>query len=198
MHVNYRQGEEGDSQRIAELDNMASDGVVEYLFRDLVPTMSAIDVLANGLEKDVYPHTFRSCIVAETEQNVVGMAMSYPAAFHCLSDELMDFIPRDRLERFYAFYSTRVEGSYYLDALSVDEPYRGLGIGRALLEKTKIKAQNEGYTELSLIVFSENTQAIALYQQQGFTGIKNIALEPHELIPHKGGCLLMNCLLGST
>lgn len=67
MNVNYRQGKKDDSQRIAELDYIASDGVIEYLFHDLVPGMAAIQLLSNGLELDEYPHTFRSCIVAETD-----------------------------------------------------------------------------------------------------------------------------------
>jgi GNAT superfamily N-acetyltransferase len=133
MNLNYRQGKQEDSQRIAELDYIASDGAVEYLFHDLVPGLSAIQLLSNGLEQDEYPHTFRSCIVAESDQKIIGMALSYPAEFHCITDELVNFLPADRLERFREFYSSRVEGSYFLDAMSVEKKYRGTGIGKALL-----------------------------------------------------------------
>ena len=88
MNLKYRQGKREDSQRIAELDYIASDGVVEYLFHDLVPGLSALQLLSNGLEQDEYPHTFRSCIVAESDQEIVGMALSYPAEHHCITDEL--------------------------------------------------------------------------------------------------------------
>jgi ribosomal protein S18 acetylase RimI-like enzyme len=195
MNLNYRQGKQEDSQRIAELDYIASDGAVEYLFHDLVPGLSAIQLLSNGLEQDEYPHTFRSCIVAESDQKIIGMALSYPAEFHCITDELVNFLPADRLERFREFYSSRVEGSYFLDAMSVEKKYRGTGIGKALLEKTKVKASSEGYAELSLIVFSDNTRAIALYERSGFKRVKNIELKPHKLIPHEGGCILMKCSL---
>lgn len=195
MNLNYRQGKKDDSQRIAELDNIASGGAVEYLFHDLVPGLSAIQLLSNGLEQDVYPHTFRSCIVAESDHEIVGMALSFPAEFHCITDELVNFLPADRLERFREFYSSRVEGSYFLDAMSVEENYRGAGIGKALLEKTKVKASSEGYSELSLIVFADNTRAINLYERSGFKRVKNIELEPHKLIPHEGGCILMKCAL---
>ncbi|WP_027951145.1 GNAT family N-acetyltransferase [Haliea salexigens] len=195
MNLKYRQGKREDSQRIAELDYIASDGVVEYLFHDLVPGLSALQLLSNGLEQDEYPHTFRSCIVAESDQEIVGMALSYPAEHHCITDELANFLPADRLKRFREFYSSRVEGSYFLDAMSVEEKYRGLGIGKALLEKTKVKASSEGYSELSLIVFADNTRAINLYEHSGFKRVKNIELQPHHLIPHEGGCILMNCVL---
>ena len=49
MNLNYRQGKKDDSQRIAELDHIASGGAVEYLFHDLVPGLSAIQLLSNGL-----------------------------------------------------------------------------------------------------------------------------------------------------
>jgi len=195
MNLNYRQGKREDSQRIAELDYIASDGVVEYLFHDVVPGLSALQLLSTGLEQDEYPHTFRSCIVAESDQEIVGMALSYPAEHHCITDELATFLPADRLERFREFYSSRVEGSYFLDAMSVEENYRGLGIGKALLDKTKVKASSEGYGELSLIVFADNTRAINLYEHSGFKRVKNIELQPHQLIPHEGGCILMNCAL---
>lgn len=195
MNLNYRQGKKEDSQRIAELDYIASDGVVEYLFHDLVPGVSALQLLSNGLEQDEYPHTFRSCIVAESDREIVGMALSYPAEYHCITEELMNFIPSDRIERFREFYSSRVEGSYLLDAMGVEEKYRGLGIGKALLEKTKVKARSEGYAELSLIVFADNTKAINLYEHSGFKSVKSIELQSHHLIPHEGGCILMNCAL---
>ncbi len=195
MNINYRQGNNNDCQRITELDYIASDGAVEYLFHNLVPGMSAMQLLSNGLEKDVYPHTFRSCIVAETDQKIVGMALSYPAKFHRITDELESFLPVDRLERFREFYSSRVEGSYFLDAMCVEEMCWGIGVGKELLRQTKIKASSEGYGELSLIVFSDNTRAIGLYEHNGFERVKNIELEQHKLIPHEGGCILMKCAL---
>ncbi|MDY6955817.1 MAG: GNAT family N-acetyltransferase [Pseudomonadota bacterium] len=192
MNLTYRHGMIGDCHRIAELDYEASDGAVEYLFRGLVPNRSALKLLSDGLQKDIYPHTFRSCIVAEADQAIVGMALSYPASFHRITDELENFLPADRLKRFHDFYSSRVEGSYFLDAMCVDESHRRLGIGKELLERTKSKASNEGYGHLSLIVFSDNVVAIDLYKNHGFKVVKNINLEPHDLLPHNGGCLLMN------
>ena len=82
-----------------------------------------------------------------------------------------------------------------LTKLYVHAKWQGQGIGKALLEKTKAKASLEGYVELSLIVFADNTRAITLYEHSGFNRVKNIELEPHHLIPHEGGCILMKCAL---
>ena len=195
MDVTYRQGRKDDCQEIAKLDYIASEGAIEYLFHDLVPNMTATEILSNGLAQDVYPHTFKSTIVAEHEDQIIGMALSYPAKFHCITEELTDFLPEDRLNHFRDFYSSRVEGSYLLDAICVYDTYKKKGIGKALLEHTKKKALGEGYSELSLIVFSDNKNAIRFYKDNKFEHVKTIDLKPHQLIPHDGGCLLMKCAL---
>ena len=77
----------------------------------------------------------------------------------------------------------------------VYEKYRKKGIGKSLIEHTKRKALDEGYDELSLIVFSDNTNAIKFYNDNEFEYVKSIDLKPHKLIPHDGGCILMKCAL---
>lgn len=191
MNVTYRQGTKSDCRSIAELDYIAAGGAVEYLFRDLVPNMTATDVLTNGLEQDEYPHTYRSAIVAEHDDQIVGLALSYPAKFHCITDELKNFLPQDRLEHFHDFFSSRVDGSYLLDAICVHEQYQRNGIGKELLEHTIRKARSEGYDTLSLIVFADNTVAINFYFNNDFERVKSIDLKRNELLPHDGGCLLM-------
>ena len=191
MNVEYRQGEKQDCRAIAELDYMASGGAVEYLFHDLIPNMSAIDVLVNGLEQDEYPHTYRSAVVAEYNNQIVGVALAYPAKFHCITSQLESFLPKDRLDHFHDFYSSRVEGSYLLDVLSVNSDFTGKGIGGKLLQLTIDKARDEGFNVLSLIVFADNDEAIRLYKNKGFEIVKSIELKRHKLIPHDGGCLLM-------
>lgn len=104
---------------------------------------------------------------------------------------MRSFFPAERLAHFKNFFSTRVEGSYFLDALCVDEEYRNRGIGNKLISLTKTKAQKEGYNLLSLIVFADNINAQRLYQKNGFEIVKKIELRSHKLLPHEGGCFLM-------
>ncbi len=191
MHIDYRPARKEDCRRIAELDYIASDGAAEFLFHDLVPDASAIDVITHGLENDEDPHSFLNAIVAEHEGDVIGMALSYPAKFHQVTDEMRKFFPADRLEHFKDFFASRVDDSYLLDALCVEEDYRNQGIGEKLIDLTKTKASKEGYHTLSLIVFSDNIRAQALYQRNGFEWVKHVNLQPHEFIPHEGGCVLM-------
>jgi len=107
MSINYRPAEIEDSGKLAELINIASDGIVEYLFHDLVPGMTPIQVIAHNLENDNYPHSYRSAVVAAQEKDVVGMALSYPSSYHKITDEMRGFFPADRLEHLRYFYSSR-------------------------------------------------------------------------------------------
>ncbi|MFG6096313.1 GNAT family N-acetyltransferase [Leptothoe sp. ISB3NOV94-8A] len=195
MEVLYREGQKADSKILAELEYIASDGAVEFLFHDLVPGVSALQFVASSLEQDVYPHSYRSAIVAELNHHVIGMALSFPATYHQITPEMRDFFPTDRLEHFQDFFSARVDGSFFLDALCVLKDYQHKGIGSRLIELTKSKAQTEGYNSLSLIVLADNIGAQRLYQRHGFESVRPIELQPHPLIPHQGGCLLMRANL---
>ena len=190
-NVKYRAARKEDSYRIAELDYIASGGASEYLFHDLVPHSTPVQIVAYGLENDFYPHSFRSAIVAELNNEIVGMALSFPAEFHCINDEMKKFFPPDRLAHFKAFFSARVDNSYLIDAICVDKEYRNKGIGEKLLAKTIEKARKEGFSILSLLVFKDNHKAINFYKKHGFMTVREVELKEHELIPHKGGCLLM-------
>ena len=153
--------------------------------------MSPIQLVAEGLKSDSNPHTFRNSIVAEFNGEIIGFSLSFPSPYHAITEELRNFLPADRLEHFEDFFSSRVEGSYFLDALAVDERYRNKGIGRGLIAKTIDKARKEGFRTLSLITYADNRAALRLYQRIGFVAVKHIDLKPHRLIPHEGGCLLM-------
>ncbi len=196
MHINeiiFREGRKEDSQRIAELDNIASGGTLDFLFSGLVPGMTPVQIVAHGLENDHYPHSYRSTIVAEHNGKIVGMSLSFPSQYHAVTEELRNFLPADRLDHFREFFSSRVAESWYLDALGVDERYRNIGIGSELIRRTAQKAKKEKFSVMSLIVFADNETAVRLYRKIGFEIEKRVSLGPHPLLPHRGGCLLMKC-----
>jgi ribosomal protein S18 acetylase RimI-like enzyme len=193
MAIKYRPAEIADCAKIAELIDMASDGVVEYLFHDLIPKMTPVQIMAYNLEKDNYPHSYNSVIVAADGPNVVGMALSYPSSFHKITDEMIGFFPNERLEHLSDFYRSHVPDSWFLDAIGVDETCRKKGIGAMLIELTKEKAKDHGYGIVSLIAFADNSPALALYKVHGFQSVKKINLEGNEFIPHYEGCLLLKC-----
>ncbi len=81
IEIKYRLGEKEDCPKLAELMDIASDGIVEYLCQGLVPEMTPVQVLAHNYEKDNYPHSYKSAIVATDKNDIVGMALSYPSSY---------------------------------------------------------------------------------------------------------------------
>jgi ribosomal protein S18 acetylase RimI-like enzyme len=191
MEIKYRSGEKKDCSKLAELINIASDGVVEYLFHDLIPRMTPVQVIAHNLENENYPHSYKSAIVATDKNDTVGMALSYPSSYHKITGEMRSFFPAERLEHLTAFYSSRVENTWFLDALCVIESHRRRGIGEKLISLTKERAIENGYNALSLIVFADNKLAIPVYEHTGFEVVQKVELRGNEFINHEDGCLLL-------
>jgi len=193
MNINYRPGRIDDCSRLAEFISIASGGVVEFLYHDLIPGQTTLQILAGNLAADYAYHTFRDAIVAQYEQEVIGMSLSYPSHFHRISDGMRRFFPADRLKHIKNIFASGVENSLYLDTLCVDQQYRGKGIGSQLIALTRDKARDQGINTLSLIVLADNTDAQKLYQRLGFEIVSHIEMDSHELIPHEGGAFLMKC-----
>ncbi len=60
------------------------------------------------------------------------------------------------------------KGFAYVSDLAVLTPYRGRGLGRALLSRAEQYARERGATTLRLLVLSQNTVAKQLYIASGF------------------------------
>ncbi len=193
MEIEYRQGEKKDCSKIAELINIASGGVVKFLFHDLVPGMSPVEMVAYNHKKDIYPHTYKNTIIAICKNEVVGMVLSYPSSYHKITDEMREFFPEDRIEHLKDLYLSHVENSWYIDALCVEETFQRKGIGKKLISLTREKAIGNNNNSLSLIAFADNLKAISLYKKNGFKTEQKIKLDENEFIKHQNGCLLMKC-----
>jgi GNAT superfamily N-acetyltransferase len=191
--IKYRSGEKRDCAKISELINIASGGIIQYLFQDLFPGMTPVQVVAHNLENDNSPYSYRSAVVAEKENDVIGAALSFPSSYHKITDTMRNYFPADRIEHLRQFYASRIENSWLLDALCVIESHRRQGIGEKLISLTKEKAVENGCRTLSLITFADNDLAIPFYKRTGFEIVEKVELRGNEFIKHEGGCLLMNC-----
>ncbi|HYM38587.1 MAG TPA: GNAT family N-acetyltransferase [Thermoplasmata archaeon] len=66
-------------------------------------------------------------------------------------------------------------GKRWLFQIAVDEPLRGNGYGRGLLEAVERRLAEEGMHELSLNVFRWNTTAVGLYERSGYEVVSQAA-----------------------
>ncbi len=63
-----------------------------------------------------------------------------------------------------------------VDQISVDEPYRGHGLGTRMMEEVHALARAFGCTDLQLDVYPQNDAAVSFYQKCGFT-IRSIDMQ---------------------
>jgi ribosomal protein S18 acetylase RimI-like enzyme len=182
-----------DCPHLARLAEMASGGMSDFLFLDLVPGKSPAEVMAISYATKGQPHSYGNTIVAKEKRKVIGMALGYDSRHHGINQEMKDFFPADRLEHLAAFYQAKVEKSFYLSTLAVEPEYQGKGVGQSLIARLKGRARDRGLESLSLIVFKDNEKALRVYHKTGFTIVSPVRIDPHRLIPHKGGAYLMQC-----
>lgn len=78
-----------------------------------------------------------------------------------------------------------------LKRMWVREHYRGLGIGKALLQPALAFAKDAGYTSIVLDTLAVMHSAIALYKKHGF-----VECEPYYHNPHEAACFFKKTLGG--
>jgi len=187
----YRTGTRDDCPRLAELIHEASAGIADYLYEGLVPGSTSVEILARGLTVEDHPHGYRNTVVAEAGGGIVGVTLSYPAEEHRITPAMQRFFPAERLEGLRPLYEARVEGSWFLDAMSVDPEFRRRQIGLGLVERTKETARRNGYGVLSLLVFEDNTPAVGLYLRTGFEVVREVRIGRIPRFRYQGVSLLM-------
>lgn len=88
-------------------------------------------------------------------------------------------------------YSLEAPGTWYICALALFPKFCGQGIGTQFLKLAHQQAAERGFSELSLLCFEQNTEAVKLYQRHRFQEIDRTRVVPHPLIHHTGDILLM-------
>jgi ribosomal protein S18 acetylase RimI-like enzyme len=80
----------------------------------------------------------------------------------------MYFIARDEENPIGLIGGVKTNAEFNLIAMWVDPSHRGLGVGKALVEKVLSTASSCGESEVSLFVSPFNKAASALYESMGF------------------------------
>lgn len=100
----------------------------------------------------------------------------YQRVVSWLTDKVRENLPEyhriyagEQLAGFYRFHPA--EGKMELDDLYLYPPYRGKGIGTAVIRKC---LEESGRRPVFLYVFVRNTGAIRLYQRLGFQVVQNV------------------------
>jgi ribosomal protein S18 acetylase RimI-like enzyme len=188
--VTVRAARPEDCRRIAELFEMSSDGVADYVWSSLEPDHPGCSLLEIGARRYARENTafsYQNCVVAERAGEVVGMLHAFviePAAAPAPAAE-----PTDPVLRPYA--ELEVPGSFYVSGLALLPGERGRGVGTRLFGVARERAKALGCAELSLICYAGNAGARRLYERHGFTVIDRRDIVPHPMIHATGEALLM-------
>lgn len=193
MNVLYRTARREECLKLAEGINQTAGGILDFLYHDLIPGQSTIELVAGFLAEGGRYDSYSSITVAEHKNQIVGLVSSYPAKFHGIDHDMEAFFPKERLDILRDFFCSRIDDSYYLSAVYVDEHFRGYGIGSELIALTKKRAKELGYDKLTLLVMADNETALKVYAKNGFAKVKHVELQPNEFIPHVGGVYLLAC-----
>ena len=188
MHRNglliFRPAKKTECRTIAELYSISSDGVSDYIWTKLSnPDENILDVGTRRYEQEDSVFSYRSCTIVEINNKIAGMLVAYP--MHVDPDYLEEdpvLAPVSRLEE---------DNSYYICGMALFPEYRGKGIGTRLLKKAEKDCAIAALNKLSLVCFEQNTNAMCLYQKNGYREIAREAVVPHPLLHHTGDAILM-------
>lgn len=194
--IECRDAVSADSLAIARHMCAAGDGIYEFLFDGLVPFVTAVELLAIGIACEDPPISYRNCHVAlDTSTGaLVGMANAFPADL--LKETTFALVPRERMDHLGPMMALQDWGSFFLNALAVDESQRGKGIATRLLAWARIRAETLGLDRVSLHVWADNVAALSLYKAQGFVEVGSADIPHHARLRHSGRSLLMSWARG--
>lgn len=162
----YRPATIEDAHALAELVNMAGEGLPYYVWSDLAdPGMSPWEVGRNRAKRDSGGFSYRNAVIRVDNNNVIACMIGYP-----LDDEPEPvnydeipgmFVPLQQLE-------DEVPGTWYVNVLATYPDYRGRGYGQELLSIAEQIACDLNKSGMSVIVSDANTGARRLYEKCGY------------------------------
>lgn len=166
LDLPYRPATPDDAHALAELVNMAGEGLPYYVWSEMAaPGESVWDVGRNRAMRDSGGFSYRNAVVRVQDSKVISCLIGYP-----LDDEpgpvnyddipLM-FVPLQQLE-------DEVPGTWYVNVLATYPAYRGNGYGQELLTIAELIARDLNKSGMSVIVSDANPEARRLYEKTGY------------------------------
>lgn len=196
--ITYRMARPDDSSELARYMCLAGGGLYEFLFDNLIPFVTAVDLLSAGIGGEHYPVSYRNCCVAALGRDgeIVAAANVFPA--DRLKEENYVVLGSERHSHVRPMLELQDWGSMFLNSLAVNDAHRGSGIGAKLLGWAEARAAEAGYDRLSLHVWADNIPAVNFYKARGFDQIGVAEIPPHPRLQHHGGSILMGKAMPPT
>ncbi len=159
-NVTLRPARKTDARHMAVLINYAGEGLPHYFWDKAADGGFAWVYGEQRAMRDHGSFSYRNAIIAERNNEVLGMILYYPIVEKASAEDYADMspilTPLQELE-------DMAVGTSYVNVLAVYPNHRGKGIGSRLLDHA---ANTCG--DMSIIVIDENVGARRLYERHGF------------------------------
>lgn len=165
----YRRAVPDDARALAELVNIAGEGLPGYLWGKMVePGVSSWDIGRQRARREVGGFSYRNAVLREHDGRIASALIGYPLDEQPETVNYDDIpaivVPLQQLEDL-------APNTWYINVLATYPRYRGRGHGTGLLSIAEQLAIDSGKTGTSLIVSDANVGAIQLYERQGYAAI---------------------------
>lgn len=162
----YRRAVPDDAKALAELGDMAGDGMPLYIWSGMAESgQSPWDVGRERAGRETGSFSYRNAVVVEQDEDVAACLIGYPLEDDPAPTDYSDmppmFVPLQQLE-------DMAPGTWYVNVLATYPEHRGRGFGRGLLELAEAIAADLGKSGMSIIVTDANAGARRLYERQGY------------------------------
>lgn len=184
-----------ESREIAKLANLAGGDTLSFILQGINPKANPLQVYRDMISAPTGMFSHRNCLVAISRGQIVGTANAFPASVIKSETEGVRLTDRDKL------LQPRTElndpQSYLLNNIAVSRAYRRRGVGSCLLAVVIDEARRGAFPSVTLHVWEDNSDALALYASFGFREVGRAEIPPHPDLPHTGGSLLLKLLITS-
>ena len=169
----YRRATPGDALELAELINMAGEGMPFYLWSRMAePGETAWELGQRRAVREEGGFSYRNSVVRDEGGRAGAALIGYP-----LADEPEPWNPADMPPMFVPLQELEdlAPGTWYVNVLASYPECRGKGYGTELLAIAETLTAEAGCRGLSIIVSDGNPGAVRLYER---TGYERVASRP--------------------
>lgn len=187
--MNIRPALSTDADALAYLTNLSSEGMSGCIWEHLAQgEETPLQAGARLIGKDSGIFSFHNTTVIAEGHQVLGLISGRHLIGTNLPPRLDEFLPFVRpLIRL----ETKVQDTWNITALAVDEKMRHRGLAMQLLEAIEQKTQTMSLHQLSIAVASENAEMCALCWEFGFRQIAEDEFIRFGNLIHNGKWLVM-------
>ncbi|UNY97864.1 GNAT family N-acetyltransferase [Zhouia spongiae] len=163
-----------DYNQVAPLIIQAMEDVACKLIQAENP-YDALPLFEKFFQQTSNQYSFDNTLVFVENGIVAGSITGYDGALlEAYRKPFLDYIEKAYDVRHDSLEDETQAGEYYIDTLSVSDKFQGKGIGSKLIKKLIVKAGENGYSKVGLLVDQTNPLAKKLYTRLGFKVEKTI------------------------